>query len=97
MLNVLTIATWCGAIMSIVGLIAFMISPILKSFSKINHTLAQTSHNLELITRDLETSKSDRIAIHDELKKHDERLDAQKETLIEHGQQIKTLFRERGK
>lgn len=45
-----------------------MISPILKSFSKINHTLAQTSHNLELITRDLETSKSDRIAIHDELK-----------------------------
>jgi septal ring factor EnvC (AmiA/AmiB activator) len=96
MLDILTIATWAGAFMTIIGLISFLISPILKSFAKINQTLTQTSHNLELITRDLEASKSDRVAIHNELREHDKRLDAQKEKLIEHGQQLRTLFKERG-
>ena len=50
-----------------------------------------------LVIKDLEASKSDRITIHEELKKHDERLDAHAEKLVEHTQQIKTLFRERRK
>ncbi len=51
------------------------------------------SYNLELLTKDLESSKSDRLMIHEELKKHDERLDTHAEKLVEHTQQIKTLFR----
>ncbi len=68
------------------------------SFSKITETLSKVSHNLDLLTKDLESSKSDRLMIHEELKKHDERLDTHAEKLVEqHTQQIKTLFRERRK
>ncbi|MGH1841134.1 hypothetical protein ABE867_10460 [Enterococcus gallinarum] len=97
MLNVGELATWAGWVMTIIGLVAFVVRPVMSNFTKIAENLTKLSHSLDLLNRDLEASKSDRIAIHDELKKHDERLDAQKETLIEHGQQIKTLFRERGK
>ena len=52
------------------------------------------SYNLELLTKDLESSKSDRLMIHEELKRNmDERLDTHAEKLVEHTQQIKTLFR----
>ncbi|HAQ1190062.1 TPA: hypothetical protein IW783_002917, partial [Enterococcus faecium] len=59
--------------------------------------LSKVSRNLDLLNKDLEASKSDRITIHEELKKHDERLDTHAEKLVEHTQQIKTLFRERSR
>ena len=54
------------------------------------------AHSLDMINRDLEMSKSDRVSIHNELKTHDERLDRHNERLIEHTEQIKTLFKESG-
>lgn len=41
-------------------------------------------------------SEKDRAEIHIELKEHDKRLDGQKEKIIEHEQQLRTLFKERG-
>ncbi|MBH1078618.1 hypothetical protein B1P97_06575, partial [Enterococcus faecium] len=64
-----------GSITAIVSLILLVIRPIAASFSKITETLSKVSHNLDLLTKDLESSKSDRLMIHEELKKHDERLD----------------------
>ena len=55
------------------------------------------THSLDLLNRDLEASKSDRVAIHDELKRQDERLDKHSEKLVEHGEQLKSLWKERGK
>nr|MDB1683571.1 hypothetical protein [Enterococcus durans] len=63
----------------------------------ITETLSKVSHNLDLLTKDLEASKNDRLTIHEELKSHDERLDKHAEKLVEHTQQIKTLFGERRK
>ncbi|HFM8974199.1 hypothetical protein B5J54_04805, partial [Enterococcus faecium] len=62
-----------GSITAIVSLILLVIRPIAASFSKITETLSKVSHNLDLLTKDLESSKSDRLMIHEELKKHDER------------------------
>lgn len=38
------------------------------------------THSLDLLNRDLEASKSDRVEIHNELKRQDERLDKHSET-----------------
>lgn len=94
MLDISEMATWAGWIMTIIGLVGFVIHPILSSFTKISSNLTKISHNLDLISRDLEASKSDRLAIHNELAKHDERLDRQGDKIIEHSEQIKTLFKE---
>ncbi|WP_142426954.1 hypothetical protein, partial [Enterococcus durans] len=64
-----------GSITAIVSLILLVIRPIAASFSKITETLSKVSHNLDLLTKDLEASKNDRLTIHEELKSHDERLD----------------------
>lgn len=53
------------------------------------------THSLDLLNRDLQASKEDRTSIHDELQRHDERLDSHNDCLIEHTQQIKTLYKER--
>ena len=92
MLDVLTIATWCGAIMAIIGLVSYLVKPIMTNFTKISDNLTKMSHTLDMINKDLESSKSDRIAIHDELKEHDRRLDSHKETLVEHSEKFKNLF-----
>lgn len=94
MVNVGELATWAGWIMTIIGLVAFVIRPIMSGFTKITGNLTKISHSLDLINRDLEASKSDRLAIHNELAKHEERLDRQGDKIIEHSEQIKTLFKE---
>ncbi|WP_430596468.1 hypothetical protein [Enterococcus sp. DIV0210g] len=96
MLDVLTIAAWSGAIMTIIGLVSYLVKPIMSNFTKISDNLTKMSHTLDMINKDLESSKSDRIAIHDELKEHDRRLDSHKETLIEHGAQLKSIWKKVG-
>ncbi|MFY0870965.1 hypothetical protein, partial [Enterococcus faecium] len=75
MINLGEWGTIAGSITAIVSLILLVIRPVTASFSKITETLSKVSHNLDLLTKDLESSKSDRLMIHEELKKHDERLD----------------------
>ncbi|HCC4381139.1 TPA: hypothetical protein M5K00_002977, partial [Enterococcus faecium] len=74
MINLGEWGTIAGSITAIVSLILLVIRPVTASFSKITETLSKVSHNLDLLTKDLESSKSDRLMIHEELKKHDERL-----------------------
>jgi hypothetical protein len=96
MLNVGELATWAGWIMTIVGLMAFVIRPVMSNFTKITENLTKMTHSLDLLNRDLEASKSDRVAIHDELKRQDERLDKHSEKLVEHGEQLKSLWKKEG-
>ena len=69
------LAGWASAIMSILALIAFFIRPVMASFTQITKNLTEITHSLDLINRDLESSKSDRTAIHSELMRHDEETD----------------------
>lgn len=96
MLDVEQLATWAGWIMAILGLVLLIIRPVLNSFTKITKSLSEVTYTLQTINKDIRDSQSDRLQIHDELKDHDHRLDAQKEKLIEHTEQIKTLYKERG-
>ncbi|HCC4381148.1 TPA: hypothetical protein M5K00_002986, partial [Enterococcus faecium] len=70
MINLGEWGTIAGSITAIVSLILLVIRPVTASFSKITETLSKVSHNLDLLTKDLESSKSDRLMIHEELKKH---------------------------
>ena len=82
MINLGEWGTIAGSITAIVSLILLVIRPVTASFSKITETLSKVSHNLDLLTKDLESSKSDRLMIHEELKKHDERLDTHADTPV---------------
>ncbi|KWY86255.1 hypothetical protein, partial [Enterococcus faecium] len=64
---------------------------------KITETLSKVSYILGLLTTDIESSNSDRLMIHEKLKKPDKRLDTHTNKLVKHTQQLKTLFRERRK
>lgn len=68
MINLGEWGTIAGSITAIVSLILLVIRPVTASFSKITETLSKVSHNLDLLTKDLESSKSDRLMIHEELK-----------------------------
>ncbi len=50
-----------------------------------------------LLTIGLNITSLALVPNHEELKKHDERLDTHAEKLVEHTQQIKTLFREKSR
>lgn len=81
-----------ASIMSIVGLIAFSVKPVLNMFSKLNKTINELNLIIKLLGKDLEVSKEDRISIHAQLDRHDTKLDDHELKIAEHGQQIKTLF-----
>ncbi len=63
MINLGEWGTIAGSITAIVSLILLVIRPVTASFSKITETLSKVSHNLDLLTKDLESSKSDRLMI----------------------------------
>ncbi|RCT69176.1 hypothetical protein B1162_00885, partial [Enterococcus faecium] len=67
------------------------------SFSKITETLSKVSHNLDLLTKEGESSKRDRLKRDEERKKHEERLDKKAEKRGEHKKKIKKKVRERRK
>lgn len=92
MIDILSVATWAGALMSIIALVAFFVRPIIRSFTKITDNLTKMSHSLDMINRDLEASKTDRTALHAELLRHDERLDAHSKKLVSHEEQLRILF-----
>ncbi|MFB8538211.1 hypothetical protein [Enterococcus thailandicus] len=83
-----------GSITAIVSLVLLVIKPVISSFAKITETLSEVNYTLRLLTKDLEASKDDRSMIHEELKRHDDRLDDQDKQLVKHKQQIITLFKE---
>lgn len=87
------LATWAGWIMAILGLVLLIVRPVLNSFTKISKSLSEVTYTLQTINKDIAESRGDRERIHEELKDHDKRLNLQKETLIEHTQQIKTLYK----
>lgn len=89
------IATWAGAIMTILGLVAFVLKPILSSLTYIVSNLTEIKHGLDMMNKSIEAAQSDRLGIHDELVKHDNRLDEHEGYLIRHDEQIKTLFSNR--
>lgn len=94
-LNIETLGAYAGSLMAIILLIAYFVKPVVGSFSEITDTLGKVSHNLDLLNKDLEASKSDRQSMHDELKIHDAKLDSHSERLVAHDEQLKTLFKER--
>ena len=72
------LSVWSGALMSIFALIAFILRPVLKMMDN----LTKMSHNLDLLNRDLESSKSDREVLHKKWEKHETRLDEHKIILV---------------
>lgn len=91
-MDLLTLAGWAGAITTIFGLIAL----VLKPFYKIDKNLSKITLTLDTIDKSIQSSQSDRNAIHGELKNHDDRLDLHEQRLVQHGEQIKTLFKNQG-
>lgn len=77
-----------GALMSIIGLIASFAKPA----KELNKTIIELNLTLSLLSKDLEASKEDRKAIHEELKRQGAQIDSHEIKIVEHGQQIKTLF-----
>jgi hypothetical protein len=67
-----------------------------KGIQSINSNLKDIIYQLKTFSEKLMLSEKDRAEIHIELKEHDKRLDGQKEKIIEHEQQLRTLFKERG-
>ena len=95
MLNIELVTRWIEWLTVIGVAVLTVIRPIMNSFNKISENLTKMTHSLDLLNRDLQASKEDRTSIHDELQRHDERLDSNNDRLIEHTQQIKTLYKER--
>lgn len=78
-----------ASVMSIAGLIVFLINPVLK----LNKAINELNLTIKLLGKDLDASKEDRIAIHAQLIRQDTKLDDHELKLAEHSQQIKTLFK----
>lgn len=99
-IDIAVLASWAGAIMAIVGVVQFIVKPFTGAIKKNEvamkeHTdsITKLNHTLDLIARDIDDSKTDRLNIHRKLENHDSRLDSHNERLIEHKERIDTLFK----
>lgn len=87
------VASW---ILGILALVMFFVKPIINSFTKITGNLTDITHSLDLINKSIEQSQTDRITLHEDIKSHDQRLDAHDLHFATHDEQIKTLFNQKG-
>ena len=94
------LAQWAGAITAIYAVVKLVVQPFTSSIKRNEvamkeHTdsIIRLNHTLDLINRDIDDSKEDRLMIHRRLDKHDERLDRHSESIISHKEQLNTLFK----
>lgn len=66
---------------------------ISRPFQSMKKSVDELNYSIQMLSKDLEDSKSDRRNIHNDLSKHDRRLDAHDVKLGKHDEQIKTLFK----
>lgn len=94
------LAQWAGAVTAIYAVVKLVVQPFTSSIKRNEvamkeHTdsIVKLNHTLDLINRDIDDSKTDRLNIHRRLDNHDERLDKYNERIIEHKERIDTLFK----
>lgn len=68
-----------------------------KGINSINSNLVDILYQLKTFNEKIMLSEKDREKIHQELLDHDKRMDGHDRALDRHDEQLKTLFKERGK
>lgn len=66
-----------------------------NGIQSINSNIRDVINQLKTFNEKISMSERDREKIHQELVAHDLRLDEHKEVLVAHGEQIKSIFKER--
>ena len=64
MIDIFQIATWAGAIVTIIGLIRYLVQPIRKSFTKLDNNSTQLADNLTKISHSLDLINKDQDFIY---------------------------------
>lgn len=95
MLDVGNLAVWAGWLVTIIGAVSVIASPILKAFKEVNASLANTSRTILEIKLEMENSRRDSQFFYDRLEKHEERLGHHKDCITQHNEQLKILMEER--
>ena len=95
MLDVGNLAMWAGWLVTIVGAIGIIVTPILRAFKEVNTSLANTSRTILEIKLEMENSRRDNKFFYDKIEKHEERLDHHKICLTQHDEKLKILMGER--
>lgn len=96
-IDVIQIGALCGAILSILGLWAFVVNPFKTAMQKNEDTMSALKDTIKELAYELKDSQRDRENIHKILDIHEQRLGKTEDDIIVNKEQIKTLFNRRNK
>ncbi|NGL84164.1 hypothetical protein [Streptococcus equi] len=91
-IDILQIASLCGAIVTVVTLAKLVVQPFQNAIKKNNETMQLLQDTIKTLTFDLKDAQKDRENIHKVLDKHEDRINRTEDEIIVHKEQLKTLF-----
>ncbi|HEO6611811.1 TPA: hypothetical protein VBA39_000880 [Streptococcus agalactiae] len=96
-IDILQIGAASGAILSVIGLWAFVVNPFKTAMQKNEDTMSALKDTIKDLAYELKDSQRDRENIHKVLDIHEQRLGKTEDDIIVNKEQIKTLFNRRMK